>query len=226
VAALLDRQRSGRGHRIDVSLVESMTRFMTPRLVSYLGSGELPRRSGARDSVLAIYQVFETADQPLTLGIGNDAIWQRFCRALGQPELAEDERFTTNRGRRAARAGLVARIQEVLSTRGREHWLALFDAHGVPAGPIHRLDEVAADPALRERGLFYSMPGADGRPIPQVNTGVRIDGEANAPRRPPPALAEHGAAILRSVLGKSDDEIARLRAAGIIQAKAPRQEGA
>jgi len=216
VAALLDRQRTGRGHRIDVSLVESMTRFMTPRLVAYLGSGELPRRSGAKDSVLAIYQVFQTADEPLTLGIGNDAIWQRFCRALGQPAMAEDERFTTNAGRRAARAELVARIQAILVTCGRDHWLASFDQHGVPAGPIHRLDEVAADSDLLERGLFYSMAGPDGRQIPQVNTGVRIDGAANAPRHPSPALASHGPEVLRSVLGKSDEEIARLRAAGIV----------
>jgi crotonobetainyl-CoA:carnitine CoA-transferase CaiB-like acyl-CoA transferase len=75
---------------------------------------------------------------------------------------------------------------------------------------------VVADPGLRERGLFYRMVREDGREVPQVNTGIRIDGEANTPRRPPPALAEHGAEVLRSVLGKSDDDIARLRAEGII----------
>jgi crotonobetainyl-CoA:carnitine CoA-transferase CaiB-like acyl-CoA transferase len=196
VAALFDRQRTGRGHQIDVSLVESMTRFMTPRLITYLGSGELPRRSGAKDSVLAIYQVFRTADEPLTLGAGNDAIWRRFCGAIGQPAMADEPRFATNAGRRATRAELVARIQEILSTRERNHWLALFAGHGVPAGPIHRLDEVATDPGLRERGLFYRMVCKDGREVPQVNTGVRIDGEANAPRRAPPALAEHSAEIL------------------------------
>jgi crotonobetainyl-CoA:carnitine CoA-transferase CaiB-like acyl-CoA transferase len=216
IAALFEWQRSGRGHQVDVSLVESMTRLMTPRLVSYLGSGELPRRSGAKDSVLAIYQVFQTADAAITLGIGNDATWQRFCRAIGEPAMAEDGRFATNVERRAARPELVARIQEILCTRGRDHWLPLFDEARVPAGPIHRLDEVAVDPGLRERGLFYRMACEDGREVPQVNTGVRVDGEANAPRRPPRALAEHGLEVLRSLLGKSDDDIARLREAGII----------
>ncbi|HZA66316.1 MAG TPA: CoA transferase [Geminicoccaceae bacterium] len=216
VAALFERQRSGRGCQIDVSLVESMTRLMTPRLVSYLGSGELPRRSGARDSVLAIYQAFQTADAPITLGIGNDAIWRRFCGAIGEPGMAEDPRFATNAERRRARAQLVARIQDILNTRGRDHWLALFAEHGIPAGPIQRIDEVAADPGLRARGLFYRMAREDGGEVPQVNTGVHIDGEANAPRRPPPVLGEHSADVLRSVLGKSDDDVARLRAAGII----------
>jgi crotonobetainyl-CoA:carnitine CoA-transferase CaiB-like acyl-CoA transferase len=216
VAALFERQQSGRGHQVDVSLVESMTRLMTPRLVPYLGSGELPRRSGARDSVLAIYQAFKTADEPITLGVGNDATWQRFCRAIGEPGMAQDRRFATNALRRAARPQLVARIQAILNTRGRDHWLARFAEHGVPSGPIQRLDEVVADPGLRERGLFYRMAHEDGREVPQVNTGVWVDGETNAPRRPPPALAEHGDDVLRSVLDKSDDDIARLRAAGII----------
>ena len=219
LAALLDRQRTGRGHRIDISLLESMTRFMSPRLTTYLGSGELPRRSGAKDSVLAIYQVFETGDEPLTLGIGNDATWRRFCRALGEPDLAEEPRYATNAKRRAVRAELVARIAAVLKTRGRDHWLELFAAQGIPAGPILRLDEVVADPGLRSRGLFYRMAGPDGRAVPQVNTGIHLDGEANAPRSAPPPLGEHCEEILHALLGKSEDEIARLQAAGIVQGK-------
>ncbi|HEX6143705.1 MAG TPA: CoA transferase [Geminicoccaceae bacterium] len=214
LAALLDRQRTGRGHRIDVSLVESMTRFMTPRLVPYLGSGELMRRSGARDSVIAIYQVFRTADEPMTLAIGNDAIWRRFCQAVDRPGWRG--RHPTNVDRRAVRAELAAAIQAILETRPRAHWLALFKEHGVPAGPIQRLDEVASDPELLARGLLYRLPGDAGRDIPQVGTGVRIDGGAGAARTPPPGLAEHGRAVLASLLRMGDDEIARLEAAGIL----------
>ena len=99
-AALFARTRSGRGRKIDVSLVESMTRFMTPRLVSYLGSGELPRRTGAKDSVIAIYQTFHAADGPITLGLGSDAIWKRFWKAVGRPDMADDSRYATNAHRR------------------------------------------------------------------------------------------------------------------------------
>ena len=226
VAALFERQRTGRGHRIDISLVESMTRFMAPRLTTYLGSGELPRRSGAKDSVVAIYQVFETADAPLTLGIGNDAIWRRFCRAIGEPDMAEDPRLATNARRRAARPELVARIGALLKSRGRAHWLELFAVNAIPAGPILRLDEVAADPGLRARGLFYRMSAPDGRELPQVNTGMRLDGAANAPRFAPPRLDEHGRQLLRLLLGKSDQEIARLEAAGVLAAPSSRQDGA
>lgn len=224
IAALYDRRRSGLGRQIDVSLVESMTRFMAPRLVPYLGSGELPRRSGARDSVIAIYQVFQTTDEPMTLGIGNDRIWRRLCSALGEPAMAEEPRFATNADRRAARPELVGRIQDILLREARDHWLALFAEHGIPAGPIYRLDEVSSDAGLLERGLFYRMATQGGHALPQVNTGIRIDSRANAPRRAPPKLGVDDTAILRSLLGKSDHEIGRLRDAGIIGAKAPRQE--
>jgi crotonobetainyl-CoA:carnitine CoA-transferase CaiB-like acyl-CoA transferase len=224
IAALYDRRQSGQGCQIDVSLVESMTRFMTPRLVSWLGSGELPRRCGARDSVIAIYQTFRTADEPMTLGIGNDRIWRRLCAALGEPAMAEERRFATNAGRRAARMELVGRIQEIVLRKGRDHWLALFAENGIPAGPIYRLDEVSADAGLLERGLFYRLAAKGGQRVPQVNTGIRIDGRANAPRRAPPALGADDGAVLRSLLGKGEEEIERLRADGIIQPGAARQE--
>lgn len=214
LAALLDRQRTGRGHRIDVSMVESMTRFMTPRLVTYLGSGELPRRSGARDSVIAIYQVFETADDMLTLGLGNDAIWKRFWAAVGRPERAEDPRFRSNAERRAARADIVAEIQSILSTRPRAEWLALFANARVPAGPINRLDEAVSDAALVSRGLFYRV-ASGGRAYPQVGLGIHVDEQAAGAALPPPRLGEHTDAVLRS-LGYDTSRISALRAEGII----------
>lgn len=87
LAAILQRQKDGQGHSVDIAMIDSMTRFMTPRLMSYLGSGILPRRDGAKDSVIAIYQVFQTEDEPITLGLGNDSIWKRFWRRLRSPHL-------------------------------------------------------------------------------------------------------------------------------------------
>lgn len=215
VCALLDRARTGRGHKIDISMVESMTRFMTPRLVAYLGSGELPRRSGARDSVIAVYQTFEAADGPLTLGLGNDAIWKRFWEAVGRPERGADPALSTNAARRAARAGIVAEIQAILGTRPRAYWLERFAAAKVPAGPINRLDEVAADPELARRGLLYAIAGA-GAPIPQVGLGIRVDDRASGPGLPPPALGAHTEEVLAGWLGYSAERIAALRAEGVV----------
>ena len=195
MAALFDRQRSGAGRLIDVSLVESMTRFLSCRISSYLGSGEVPKRSGGTDSVIAIYQAFDTADHPLTLGLGTDGIWKRFWQAVGDPEFADRTEFTTNATRRESRKEIVDRIQTILKTRGRERWLETFAAARVPAGPINRVDEVVADEALQKRGLFYVLADGD-RLVPQVGLGIQIDGKPSWPRTAPPSLGQHTAEIM------------------------------
>lgn len=215
VAALYARTRTGRGRVIDVALVESMTRFLTCRITPYLGSGEIPRRSGAKDSVIAIYQAFETADEPLTLGLGTDAIWARFWKAVGDPAYGADPAYSTNARRRAARLTIVEKIQQTLRGKPRAEWLELFRAARIPAGPINRVDETAADPHLAARGLFYRLVD-EGREIPQIGTGFQLDGEANVPRRAPPRLGEDTQAVLKSLLGYTDDRIRTLKASGII----------
>ena len=114
VAALYDRARTGRGRLVDVALVDSMTRFMAPQLAIWLASGRPRSRSGATDSPVAIYQVFDAADTPFTLGVPNDTIWQRLCAAVGRPDWADDPRYRTNADRVAARPGLIDAIQAIL----------------------------------------------------------------------------------------------------------------
>ncbi|MFZ4807558.1 MAG: CaiB/BaiF CoA transferase family protein [Hyphomicrobiaceae bacterium] len=206
VAALHDRARTGHGHLVDIALVDSMTRFLTCRIVPYLGSGELPRRSGGKDSVIAIYQAFETADAPMTLGLGNDNLWRRFWAAVGRPERAEAAADGSNAARRARRAEIVAEIQEILRTRPRSHWLEVLAAARVPAGPINRVDEATRDGELLGRGLFYRLDSDDG-PVPQVGTGIQVDGRANVPQRPPGRIGADTRDVLRSWLGYDDGRL-------------------
>jgi crotonobetainyl-CoA:carnitine CoA-transferase CaiB-like acyl-CoA transferase len=214
LAALLRRQRDGAGCTIDISMVESMSRFMAPRLMPYLGSGELSRRSGGRDSVIAVYQVFDTADEPMTLGLGNDAIWKRFWEAVGRPEAATDEAFGTNAKRRANRAQIVEQIATLLRTQPRAHWLALLGPARVPAGPIHRLDELAQDGALHESGFLYRTPGPGGD-VPQVGLGIRFDGNTEG-TAVPPRLGEHTEQVLREWLDCDRARLDQLRAERVI----------
>ena len=215
LAALFDRLRTGRGHVLDVSMVDSMTRFMSPRIVPYLGSGTVPRRSGAKDSVIAVYQVFNAADAPMNLALGNDTIWKRFWAAVGETAVGEDPRYATSAQRHAARAEIVERIAAVLRTKPRDHWLPMLAKANVPAGPIYRVDEVAADPALRSRGVVYRIE-KDGRAIPQVGLGIRVDGAEAGIRIAPPLLGEHTESVLRDLLGYDGARIAALRAGGTI----------
>nr|WP_315598466.1 CoA transferase [uncultured Cupriavidus sp.] len=209
LAALFERTQTGAGKRIDVSMVATMARFMSPRIVPYLGSGEAPNRSGGTDSVIAIYQVFDTADAPITLGLGNDAIWHRFWQAVGQPEYGHQPGFETNASRRASRASIVQAIADLLATQPRQHWLALFAQHRIPSGPINGIDELAADVPLRESGFLFTAQGTAGR-VPQVGLGIRFDGSSDVLRSPPPALGQDTERILKEELSMSETCIAGL----------------
>lgn len=195
MAALFDRAKSGKGHLIDVSLVESMTRFLTCRISPYLGSGEVPVRSGGTDSVIAIYQPFETADLPMNLGLGNDGIWARFWEAVGDADYGARPEFKSNAERRKCRPEIVARIQEILLTKPRDAWLEILGQARVPAGPINRIDEVSGDKHLQDRGLFYTVE-QDGRQVPQIGLGIRIDDAVSMARTAPPLLGADTESIL------------------------------
>ena len=215
LAALFDRAKTGKGHQVDISMVDSMTRFMSPRIVPYLGSGEVPQRTGAKDSVIAVYQAFDTQDKPLTLGLGNDAIWQRFWQAVGQPEKGADARHASNADRRAARAAIVDDIQQLLRTRPRDEWLRVFMQAKVPAGPVNSIDDLARDPDLIARGLLYTAD-TGGRRVPQVGFGIGVDGSNATYHLPPPRLGEHTAAVLRDWLGYDAQTVAGLRLQKVI----------
>ena len=215
LGALFERASSGKGHQIDIAMVDSMTRFMSPRIVPYLGAGEIPHRSGARDSVIAVYQAFDTQDKPLTLGLGNDAIWKRFWEAVGQPGKGENPKHAKNADRRADRAAIVADIEAILRTKPRDEWLAIFKSAKVPAGPVNSVDDIARDQELLSRGLLYTAD-TNGRRIPQVGFGIGIDGANATYRSAPPKLGEHTAAVLRDWLGYDMQAVAALRLQKVI----------
>lgn len=215
LAALFERSRTGLGKQIDVSMVATMARFMSPRIVPYLGSSETPIRSGGTDSVIAIYQVFETQDFPITLGLGNDAIWKRFWSAVGAPEYADRAEFETNALRRQERAAIVENIAAVLIKQPRSHWLQLFEQHRIPAGPINSIEQLIEDQPLRESGLFFNAEGMNGA-VPQVGLGIRFDGSSSVLRAAPPLLGEHNQRILKETLSMSEEAIAGLINSSII----------
>ena len=215
LAALFDHTNSSRGHCIDIAMVDSMTRFMSPRIVPYLGTGDIPQRTGARDSVIAVYQAFDTADKPLTLGLGNDAIWKRFWQAVGEAAKGEDVRYASNADRRAARSDIVDEIQKILKTKPRDQWLRVFEQAKVPAGPVNNVEDLARDPELTARGLLYTA-ATDRRRVPQVGIGIAIDGSTSTYRTSPPKLGEHTAAILNGWLGYDSHTIEQLRSQKLI----------
>ncbi len=215
LAAVVARQRTGKGSQIDVSMQASMTRFVSPRLLSYLSSDELPTRSGGKDSVIAIYQTFDTADEKIALGLGNDEIWKRFWTAVQDPEFGANPDYATNSGRRRHRADIVEKIARILRLEPRDSWLALFAQNRIPAGPINRLDDVAADPDLLAKQFLYTID-AQGGPVPQIGLGITFNGSQQVHRKPPPSLGEDTSLVLEEWLGMKAEQINKLRQSGVI----------
>ncbi len=215
LAALYDRSRTGQGHLVDISMIESMTRFLSPRIVTYLGSGEVPQRTGARDSVIAVYQSFNTADKPINVGLGNDGIWKKFWKLLGDTAFGDQPRFASNAQRHSERAEIVGIIQKRLLEHTRDEWLEKFAQAKIPAGPINRVDEVSADAELMKRGFLYRMQH-QGHDIPQVGLGIQFDGAAAGPSSSPPALGADTRDVLRGWAGIEDAQLEELKRKGVI----------
>ncbi len=201
LAALAQRETTGRGAYVDMALVDSTVGVLANQALNFLVSGEVPKRIGNAHPNIVPYQVFPVADGHIIIATGNDSQYAKLCAVLGEPQLAEDPDYRDNRGRLAHRDALVAHLSELTRAMTRAELLGKLEAVGVPAGPINNLDQVFADPQVIQRGMRLGLPSEaakEGR-IPGVRTPIMIDGAPMAAPRPSPRLGEHTAEILREI---------------------------
>ncbi|SDG82461.1 Crotonobetainyl-CoA:carnitine CoA-transferase CaiB [Microbacterium pygmaeum] len=219
ISAAVVRQRGeGAGEVIDVSLLDSDLALMAPRIASYLAGEAEPAPSGGTDSVLAVYQSFPTADRDIIIAIGNDAMWVRFCTALGLDDLAVDARLSTNAGRREHRLRIIAAVTERLSTQKSATWLACLNAANVPVSCVQSLSEVVADEQVIARGAILPVPDAEG--LFTVHSPFRFASITQPRNDGVAALGEHTREVLEEI-GLAADRVDRLVAAGDPAAAAP-----
>ena len=216
LAALNERHASDRGQYIDLSLLDTQVAWLANQNMNYLVSGVPPRRQGTAHPNIVPYQAFETADGHLMLAIGNDAQFARFCEAVGEPALAADERYTTNRARVAHRRELVPRVAAVLRTRTTAGWLAVLRTAQVPCGPINDLAQVFEDPQVRHRGLRFDLPHPIAGSVPGVGNPVRFGRTPAVYDRPPPPLGADTGEVLATRLGLDEAAVAALREQGVV----------
>jgi formyl-CoA transferase len=208
-AALLARERSGKGAIVDIALLDSVAALLTYQAMASLATGEVPRRCGNGHPSIVPYDTFETADGPLTIAVGNDDQWRRFCEAAELTALAEDARFATNPERARHRDTLVPMLARTFRARGRAAWMDVLRRATVPCGEVRDVAEALADPQLAARGLIASMRHPTAGAVRMVDSPIRL---SNARRHaPPPVLGEHTEAILTNDLGLSGDEVRSLR---------------
>jgi crotonobetainyl-CoA:carnitine CoA-transferase CaiB-like acyl-CoA transferase len=184
--------------------------------MNYLVSGHLPQRWGNAHANIAPYQVLPTADRPIVLAIGNDTQFRKFCNVAGAPGLAADPRFATNDARVSHRDALTRELETVLRTRPATAWLAALEPAAVPCAPINDLQQVFADPQVRQRNVRRDVAHPSGSSVPLVANPIRLSATPPAYDRAPPLLGQHTEEILRERLGMTDERIAELRRSGVV----------
>jgi len=193
-AALIERERSGRGQEIDLALFDTMGAMLANQAMNYLASGVAPRRMGNTHPNIAPYQTFPVADGYVIVAVGNDAQFGRLCATLGLDALAADERFGTNAARVANRADLTRELAAKTGGWRRDDLIAALEKAVVPAGPINTVADLFADPQFVSRGMRIDPEGTPG-----VRSPIVMSESPLALERRSPKLGEHEAEILREI---------------------------
>ena len=215
-AALLERSRTGIGTSLEVSLFESATAMLGFTLQTYWEQGVAPARIGSAHQSICPYQVFETADTPVLIGVANDRLWWRFCHAAGHPDLGTDARFRTNADRVGRYTETVAIVQDIVRAQTSAHWVAQLNQADVPCTPVNTIADLAAHEHTAARGIILDYEHGRLGTLKGVATPIVFDGAPRQAGTPPPSLGEHTAEILQG-LGFDAAAIDRMAAAGSIR---------
>jgi crotonobetainyl-CoA:carnitine CoA-transferase CaiB-like acyl-CoA transferase len=206
LAALHERERTGVGATVEASLFDTAVGFLGYFLQNYWERGTEPERPGSGHESLCPYQVFDTEDKPLIVGVANDSLWNRFCRIAQLEEIQDDPRFATNAARVRHREETVERVAAAMRRRKRAEWLSALDEAGIPCSPLHTLGELSSHPHAAESGMVYEATHPVLGALRGVAQPLRFDGSRTEMRRPAPMLGEHTREVLAE-LGYSPQEI-------------------
>lgn len=213
LSALVERDHSGTGQRIDVSMMDAQVALLENAIVRYCATGEIPQRIGTRHPLTTPFQVFPTADGHIVLAGVKD--WELFCARIERDELLLDARFMTNPLRTRNHAALEPILNETFSRQPTAHWLELL-APICLIGPMNTIDQVVEDPQVTAREMVVEIPAWNGTRLRVSNTPVKLSRTPGGARTGPDRPAGHTAQLLREQLGYSDEQIAELVGRGVI----------
>lgn len=202
LAAVHEREKTGKGKKVDVAMLDSQIAILENAIARYTASGEAPGPLGNRHPSITPFEAFKAKDEWFIIAVGNDKIWAKFCEAIGREDLIDDPRFKTNDKRTENRKELVEIIDEFIKDKKAEDVIELLDNHGVPAGPINDVEDLFDHPQVEARNMLVDVVDPeDGRFTIAGNPIKLSDTPDEAERERAPKLGEHTEEIIKKYLG-------------------------
>jgi formyl-CoA transferase len=216
LAALYAARATGSGQHLEISMYEAMASLLTFNAGIYFATGDTPRRRGNEHPTIVPYETFEAADGWINLGVANDDLWRRFCKAAETPDLVDDPRFAKAADRVRNRKELVPLVRAIIRKRSRDDWLKRLDKTGVPSGAIRTVGEVCDGDLLKARGMIAEMEHTSAGLVKAVKNAMHLSDTPLDAYAAPPRLGEHTREVLTGLLGYSKAEVEALALDGVV----------
>ena len=216
LAALFDRERTGNGRRVELSMFDCMLSLLGYMGTMWLTNGELPQPPGSAHDYTVPWQAFAVRDGYIVVATRQEGFWRKLCEVLERPALASDPRYASNANRVKNRAELVPELEAIFLTRTVDDWLTRLRAAEVPAAPVNNLDRAFAEPPVAEREMIVEYDHPDVGKVRMPGNPIKMSGMPSTISKPAPQLGQHTDAVLDRLLGLSGQQIADLRKSGAI----------
>ena len=215
-AAVVERQRTGRGQLVDVAMFDAMAGLLTQYAGRYFMTGESAGPAGNGHPAVAPYGTYSAGDGDIVVANLGERFWPKIAAAIGRPELADDPRFRTNAERLRHREELDRLMNDAIGGRTIAEWEAIFEAHDVPHAPVLSVGQVLEHPQARARGLVTEVEHARLGRMRTTGRAINLPAHPAGPQAPAPLLGEHSEAVLRELLGCTDRRLRELKEAGVL----------
>jgi len=224
LAALYEREHTGKGRRIEISMFDTMLHLLTYIGTMWLTNGEVPKPPGSAHDYSVPWQAFATSDGYVVVATRQENFWKKLCAVLEHADLADDPLFADNATRVKNRKVVIPRLEEIFRTRTAADWLKRLRNAGVPAAPVNNVDAAFAEPPVVEREMIVEYDHPQVGKVRLPGNPIKMDGMGETISNPAPMLGEHTDAILKSLLHLSAQEIAALRASGAVDQIATKKD--
>jgi crotonobetainyl-CoA:carnitine CoA-transferase CaiB-like acyl-CoA transferase len=216
ISALYHREKSGKGQKVETSLFETGVFWTGYHMLSYLATGQEPKKMGSNHAAFAPYGAYETADNPIIIGVSNDSLFKKVCRVLERQNWIDDVRFKDNVSRLKNRDELNLLMELILKTKPASYWIMELTEHGVPSSIIQKISDVTNDEQTKSLKMFNTIDHPEIGPLSLPRLPLTLSGSPIEIKKSPPLLGEDTLSILKEN-GFNDMTIQELLDKGIIQ---------